>query len=146
MYICFAGLAEDKQDLQFLKDAILALQDHFVIDWYTLGLYLGLEVKDLDVIESNSVSYVDKRTCVRQMLRKWKEKLDQEATWEEIVIAIEKTGKKRLAREVKKQFIQPQKQALKEKGMFSKLNRYGVICTIIIFTAPHNRSRRANSF
>ena len=138
-------MAEDKQDLQFLKDAILALQDHFVIDWYTLGLYLGLEVKDLDVIESNSVSYVDKRTCVRQMLRKWKEKFDREANWEEIVIAIEKTGKKRLAREVKKQFIQPQKQAPKEKGMFSKLNRYGVIGTIIIFTVLHNRSRRANS-
>ena len=106
--VCFAGLAEDKQDLQFLKDAILALQDHFVMDWYTLGLYLGLQVNDLDVIESNSISYVDKRTCVRQMLRKWKEKFDREATWEKIVIAIEKTGKKRLAREVKKQFIQPQ--------------------------------------
>ena len=41
--VCFVGLAEDKQN-QFLKDAILALQDHFVKDWYTLGLHLGLHV------------------------------------------------------------------------------------------------------
>ena len=106
-------MAEDKQD-QLLKDAILALQDHFVKDWYNLGLYLGLQVKDLDVIESNSVSYVDKRTCVRHMLKKWKEKFDQKATWEKIVIAIEETGNNSLARKVEERFIQPQKQALKQ--------------------------------
>ena len=109
--VCFAGLAEDKQD-QFLKDAILALQDHFVKDWYTLGLYLGLKVKDLEVIESNS--YVDKKTCVRQMLIKWKDKCDQEATWEKIVIALRETENTRLAREVEEKFIHPEKRTLKE--------------------------------
>ena len=103
-------MAEDKD--QFLKDAILALQDHFVKDWYTLGLYLGLQVKDLEVIESNS--YVDKKTCVRQMLIKWKDKFDQEATWEKIVIALRETENKRLAREVEEKFIHPEERALKE--------------------------------
>ena len=113
--VCFVGLAEDKQN-QFLKDAILALQDHFVKDWYTLGLHLGLHVKDLNVIESNSLSYVDKRTCVRQILTIWKDKFDREATWEKIVIALRKTGNNSLAREVEEQLIQQEKQALKEKG------------------------------
>ena len=112
--VCFAGLAEDKRD-QFLKDAILALQDHFVKDWYTLGLHLGLHVKDLNVIESNSLSYVDKRACVRQMLMIWKDKFDREATWEKIVIGLRKTENNSLAREVEDQFIiQPEKQALKK--------------------------------
>ena len=101
---------------QFLKDVILALQDHFVKDWYTLGLHLGLHVKDLNVIEGNSLSYVDKRTCVRQLLTIWKDKFDREATWKKIVFAIRKTGNNSLAREVEEKFTQPEKQALKEKG------------------------------
>ena len=108
-------MTEDKPD-QFLKDAILALQDHFVKDWYILGLHLGLHVKDLNVIEGNSLSYVDKRTCVRQMLTMWKDKFDRESTWEKIVIALRETGNKRLAREVEERFIQPETQALKEIG------------------------------
>ena len=124
-FVLTADLAENKQN-QFLKDAILALQDHFVKDWYILGLHLGLHVTDLNVIETNSLSYVDKRTCVRQMLTQWKGKFDQKATWEKIVIAIEKTGNKCLARKMEDEFIQPQKQALEEKGMFLKLNQYRV--------------------
>ena len=106
-------MAENKQDQLFLKDAILILQDHFVKDWYTLGLHLGLDVKDLNVIESNSISYVDKRASVRQMLTKWKDKFDREATWQKIVIALRKTENKRLAREIEEQFIQLEKQPKK---------------------------------
>lgn len=78
-------------------------------DWYTLGLHLGLYVTDLNVIESNSLSSVDKRTCVRQMLTRWTDKLDREATWEKIVSALRKIGNKQLAREIEEQFIQSEK-------------------------------------
>ena len=138
-------MAEDKQN-QFLKDAILALQDHFVKDWYTLGLHLGLHVKDLNVIESNSLSFVDKRTCVRQMFTMWKDKFDREATWEKIVIVLRETGNKRLSREVEERFIQPETLALQELGKTFYYFVKNRTCTIVnYFTAPQNRSSRAHS-
>lgn len=100
----FAGLARQEKN-QFLRDAILILQNSLVQEWFTFGLYLGLDVAELNVIDSNSVSYSDKRYCVRQMLINWKDTFDSEATWEKIVVALGKIGNKDLAQEVEKQFV-----------------------------------------
>ena len=89
---------------QFLQEAILILQNALVKEWFTFGLYLGLDVDELHVIESNSMYYRDERTCVRQILTKWKDTFDSEATWEKIVIALRKIGNNALAKEVKEQF------------------------------------------
>ena len=102
MCYCFAGLTKQEKN-QFLRTAILILQNALVKEWFTFGLHLGLDVYELNVIETNSVSYVDKRTCVRQMLTKWKDTFDSEATWEKIVIALRKIGNKALAQEVEEQ-------------------------------------------
>ena len=100
----FAGLAQQEKN-QFLRDAILILQNSLVQEWFAFGLYLGLDVAELNVIDSNSVSYSDKRYCVRQMLINWKDTFDSEATWEKIVVALGKIGNKALAQEVEKQFV-----------------------------------------
>ena len=97
---------------QFLRTAILILQNALVKEWFTFGLHLGLDVYELNVIETNSMSYVDKRTCVRQMLIRWKDTFDSEATLEKIVTALRKIGNKALAQEVEEQLSA--KQALEK--------------------------------
>lgn len=52
--------------------------------------------------------YRDERTCVRQMLTKWKDTSDSEATWEKIVIALRKIGNNVLAKEVEEQLSERQ--------------------------------------
>ena len=104
IYVCFAGLAKQEGN-QFLCEAILILQNDLVKEWFTFGLHLGLGVAELNVIECNSQSYVDKRTCVRQMLIKWKDIFDEKATWEKIVIALRKIGSNALAQKVEETFV-----------------------------------------
>ena len=53
----------------------------------------------MNVLEVNSLSFPDKRTVVRQLLTKWKDTFDAEATWEKIVIALRKIGNNALAQE-----------------------------------------------
>ena len=101
---CFADLERQERN-QFLHEAILILQNGLVKEWFTFGLHLGLSVDELNVIECNSLSYVDKQTCVRQMLIKWKDRFDAEATWERIVIALGKIGNKALAKKVDETFV-----------------------------------------
>ena len=103
MCYCFAGLARQERN-QFLQEAILILQNALVKEWFTFGLYLRLDVDELNVIETNSMYYRDERTCVRQMLTKWKDNFASEATWEKIVIALRKIGNSALAEEVEEQF------------------------------------------
>ena len=93
---------------QFLCEAILILQSALVKEWFTFGLHLGLDIDELYVIESNSMYYRDERTCVRQMLTKWKDTSDSEATWEKIVIALRKIGNNVLAKEVEEQLSERQ--------------------------------------
>ena len=101
---CFAGLARQERN-QFLREAILILQNALVKEWFTFGLHLELDIDELYVIKSNSVYYRDERTCVQQMLTKWKDTYDSEATWEKIVIALRKIGNKALAQEVEEQLL-----------------------------------------
>ena len=94
-----AGLAEEERD-KFLREAFLALQDRLIKEWFTFGLYLDLSVTELNVLETNYVAHADKRTTVRQMLTKWKDKLGKKATWDKIVDALRKIGVNDLAQDL----------------------------------------------
>ena len=94
-----AGLAEEERD-KFLREVFLTLQDHLIKDWFTFGLYLDLNVTELNVLETNSVAYADKRASVRQMLTIWKDKFGKEATWDKIVVALRKIGQNALAQDI----------------------------------------------
>ena len=100
-----AGSTAKQQREQFLRDAILLLQNHLVSDWFNFGLHLHIEIDELNVLEVNSLSFPDKRTSVRQLLTKWKDTFDAEATWEKIVIALRKIGNIALAQEVEEQYV-----------------------------------------
>ena len=90
----------------FLGNAILTLQDHLVGEWYTFGLHLGLRAEELNVLESSYLGHADQRICVRQMLTKWKKKLNKEATWSRIVYALKKIENNSLAQEVEERYMQ----------------------------------------
>ena len=44
--------------------------------------------------------------CVRQMLTKWENKFDKEATWDRIVYALKMINNKLLARKVEERYMQ----------------------------------------
>ena len=100
-----AGSSEEERD-KFLCEIFLALQDHLITEWFTFGLYLGLSVTELNVLETNSVAYADKRASVRQMLTKWKDKFGKEATWDKIVDALRNIGQNTLARQLEAKHLQ----------------------------------------
>ena len=100
-----AGLAAKERD-KFLRDVILALQDHLIKEWFTFGLYLDLSVNELYVLETNSLAHADKRTIVRHMLITWKDKFGQEATWDKIVDALKKIKQNSLARDLEGKYLQ----------------------------------------
>ena len=111
----FAGLVKKEND-QFLRDVILALQDHLIKEWFTFGLYLDLSVTELNVLETNSVAHADKRASVRHMLTKWKDKFDKEATWDKIVVALRKIGQNALAHDLEDKHMQSEEQEVEELG------------------------------
>ena len=78
------------------------LENHF--NWFRFGLNLDLNVTELNVLEANSFSYVDKRTSVRHMLTIWKDKFDEEATWDKIVDALRKIDENALARDLEAKY------------------------------------------
>ena len=98
-----AGFEEERG---FLENAVLTLQDHLVKEWFTFGLHLGLEVKELNLLESSYLCHPDQRICVRQMLTKWKNKFNRKATWGRIVYALKKIENNSLAEEVVERFMQ----------------------------------------
>ena len=109
-------IVESERD-QFLRTAMLALQDH-VQDWFTLGLHLGVDVHVLNRLERSYLTHVDYRVSTRQLLTTWTDKLGREATWDKIVAALKKINNNALAQHVKEQYIQPTEQtADKEAGM-----------------------------
>ena len=86
-------------------------------DWFTFGLHLGLKVEELNILENGYLSHPDQRICVRQMLTKWKNKFDREATWGRIVYALKKIKNNSLAREVEECFMQSARSALEEEDI-----------------------------
>ena len=105
MYVCVC-VSGFEGERGFLDNAVLVLQDHLVREWFTFGLHLGLGVEELNSLESSYFGHPDQRICVRQMLTKWKNKLDNEATWDRIVYALKKIGNNSLARELEKRYMQ----------------------------------------
>ena len=106
----------EKENDQFIRDVILALQDHLIKEWFTFGLHLELSVTELNVLENNSLSYPDKRTSVRHMLTKWKDKFGKEATWDKIVVALRKIGQNALAQDLEDKHMQSGEEEVKETG------------------------------
>ena len=65
-------------------------------------------IKSLIFLESSYLAcHPDQQVCVRQMLTKWKNKFDREATWSRIVYALKKTKNNSLAQEVEERFMWP---------------------------------------
>ena len=95
-----AGLAKKERE-KFLRDVFLALQDHLIKDWFTFGLYLDLDVTELNVLETNDSIHVDKRITVRHMLTLWKDKFGETATWDKIIDGLRKIGQNTLAQNLK---------------------------------------------
>ena len=108
-----AGLAE-KDEVKFLRELILALQDPLIKDWYTFGLYLDLDPNELNVIECNSINYADKRSSVRCMLTTWKARFGKGATWDKIVDALRNIRQNALAQDLRAKHLQSAEQ--KETG------------------------------
>ena len=104
-----AGIAEEERD-KFLREAFLALQDHLIKEWFTFGLYLGLSVSELNVLETNSIAYAEKQASVRHMLTRWKDKFGKEATWNKIVDALRNMKQNALAKDLEAKHLQSAEQ------------------------------------
>ena len=85
---------------------MLALQDHVGADWFTFGLYLGVDVHVLNRLERSYLTHMDYRISTRELLTAWTHKFAKEATWDKIVDALKKIGNNALAQRVKEQYIQ----------------------------------------
>ena len=109
-----AGLAEEERD-KFLGEVILALQDRLISNWFTFGLNLDLNVTELNILEINSFGYADKRTSVRRMLTKWKDKFGKEATWDKIFDALRKSGENSLVQDLEAKHLRSAEQRKRKK-------------------------------
>ena len=66
-----------------------------VAEWYTLGIHLGLQKHELDIIRKN----FDREgvlQCRLEMLTLWYDN-HPDVTWSDLVKALDSTGQKRLA-------------------------------------------------
>ena len=82
-----------------LKDVLLAVTD--VTEWYELGLHLSMPVSILDRIAADP----DIKGHKRMMLHDWLQ-YDDEATWEKLAVALTKIGKKAIATNIRRQFLE----------------------------------------
>ena len=116
-YISLVEIIVESERGQFLRTAMLALQDH-IEDWFTFGLYLDVDVCVLNRLERSYLTHLDYRVSTRQLLTVWTDKFGREATWDKIVAALKEIKNNALAQHVKEQYIQPTEQAAdKEAGM-----------------------------
>ena len=74
-------------------DLVSELQD--VIDWIPLGLYLGIKLPKLKIIEAN---YETLQRCRVEMLGEWQKNVTP--TWSAVVQALVEIGMRRLASEL----------------------------------------------
>lgn len=107
MHVIFYWLsyvAENEQD-QFLRNAMLVLQDHVGGDWFTFGLHLDVDVNVLNRLNSSYQTRMDYRISTRDLLTAWVHKFARKATWDKIVEALKKIGNNALAQQVEEQYI-----------------------------------------
>ena len=139
--VCHVGLVEEEKE-KFLHDVFLALQDHLIKEWFTFGLHLDLNVTELNVLETNSFAYADKRTAVRHMLTKWKNRFGEKATWDKIVDALREIGRNALAQDLKDKHMQPE---VKETGecLYYSYHIIGLIACVheLVWSGIHYHAR-----
>ena len=72
--------------------------------WSNLGLELGINVTDLEVIEKDNRSDVD--TCFKKMLLMWLKMVNPLPSWEGLVSALGKSsvGRKDIAEQIQKKY------------------------------------------
>lgn len=80
-----------------LKDLVLVQTK----EWYDLGLQLGVEDTDLDVIQSNNPQNL--RACRREMFKAWL-KMTPTPTYQQLVDALMAVGEVREADTLRKKF------------------------------------------
>ena len=81
-----------------LKDVVIAVKD--VVEWYDLGLQLGLP----DATLASIATHPDIEGHRRMMLSKWLQ-YDPKASWEKLAAALSKIGKNVIAANVRRQFV-----------------------------------------
>ena len=69
---------------------------HEVIDWIPLGLYLGIKLPELKIIEANYPK--DLKMCRIEMFKEWQKNVTP--TWSAVVQALVGIGMRRLASEL----------------------------------------------
>ena len=72
-----------------------------VLDWYTLGLNLGINAYELDVIRDDNPR--DNKACKRTMFRNWLRQ-DRDATFKKLILALEKMCEFNVASELRKKY------------------------------------------
>ena len=77
-----------------LRELENQLQD--VIDWIPFGLYLGIKMEELKIIEKNYPK--DLKRCRTEMFYEWQKKVT--STWSAVVQALMGIGMRRLASEL----------------------------------------------
>ena len=77
------------------------------LQWFNLGLALGVNETELSVIEENNRSKVEE--CFRSMLLKWLKMTNPHPAWEGLIAALKRhsVGHKKLARQLKVKFDMP---------------------------------------
>ena len=79
------------------------LMDHVkTTNWFRLGMKLGMETFDLEVIEKDKRS--DTAGALAAMLRKWL-RTSKDPTWRAVVDALKAINDGQLARKIEKQFL-----------------------------------------
>ena len=82
-----------------LRDVLLAVTD--ITEWYELGLQLKMPLSILDQIAADP----DIKGQKRMMLHDWLQ-YDDEANWEKLAAALTKIGKKAIATNIRRQFLE----------------------------------------
>ena len=70
-----------------------------VVGWMQLGLQLGVPKHTLEVIRCQYATY-GVEMCKTEMLSTWLDSHEEEPTWAEVVLAVSRTGNKKLARKI----------------------------------------------
>ena len=105
MVLCVINLfVTDRLTINNLRDVRDAIWDAR-LDWQDIGIELGLNMTDLDVIEENCRGNVDK--CFSKMLTLWLRGVDPHPTWSAMVAALKKpaVGLGELAEQVENKFL-----------------------------------------
>lgn len=72
-----------------------------VLDWFTLGLHLGMNDYDLQVIRDNNPR--DNKACKRTMFSEWLRR-DSDATFKKLILALEKMCELSVASELRQKY------------------------------------------